>query len=112
MAGAGCGVPGRLGMVREHGRISAVRFLVTASAQPRLIGRSPCFGVVVSDRTVVTNLSQVKTHPNGRPIDPPVIERIRVFAVGEPEPLPEPVRYRPQRQEFKAKPRVERSKTP
>ncbi len=89
--------PGRLGMVNEGGRISGVRFLVTASGQAALNRISPCFGEVVSGLDVVVNISQKKAYRDGRPIDPPVIERIRIFSVGEVAPLPEPEPYTPQR---------------
>lgn len=92
--------PGRVGMATENGQISGVRFFVTDAAQPRLTGLFPCVGVVVSGREVVTRISSVKTHRNGRPIEAPVIERIRVFSVGDPAPLPEPEPYRPQRKEL------------
>ncbi len=85
--------PGRLGMVNEGGRISGVRFLVTASGQAALNRISPCFGEVVSGLDVVTNISQKKAYRNGKPIDPPVIERIRIFSVGQVAPLPEPEPY-------------------
>ncbi len=96
--------PGRLGMLKDGGANSGVYFFVTASAQPWLTGNFPCFGWVVDGWDVVTHLSQVKTHPNGRPLDPPLIERIRVFSVGDPAPLPEPVAYTPRRVEFEARP--------
>jgi peptidyl-prolyl cis-trans isomerase A (cyclophilin A) len=99
--------PGRLGMAKAPTWISAVQFFVTASGQPRLTGTFPCFGVVVSGLHVVTNLSQVKTYRNHRPIDPPVIERIRIFSVGDPPPLPEPKPYTPKLHKFEARPEME-----
>ncbi len=89
--------PGRLGMVREGGVTSGVRFFVTASGQTALNRISPCFGEVISGLDVVVNISQKKAYGNGRPIDPPVIERIRIFSVGEVAPLPEPEPYTDQR---------------
>ncbi len=89
--------PGRLGMVREGGTNSGVKFFVTASGQPPLNGISPCFGIVVSGLDAVINISQTKAYGNGRPIDPPVIERIRIFSVGEVAPLPEPESFTHQR---------------
>ena len=87
--------PGRLGMTRAAGRISGVQFFVTASATPSLNPTYPCFGVVVSGLDVVRSITTVKTYSNHRPIDPPVLERVRVFAVGDPAPLPQPVAYTP-----------------
>jgi len=92
--------PGRLGMTSDSGMISAVQFFATMSAQPWLNRHHPCFGEVVKGRTVIENISQVKTYNNDRPIDPPVIELIRIFSVGNPDPLPEPERYWPQRRKL------------
>ncbi len=89
--------PGRLGMVREPGATSGVRFLVTASGQADLNRHSPCFGMVVSGLAVVVNISPKKAYRNGTPIDPPVIERIRIFSVGEVAPLPETEPYTEER---------------
>jgi len=91
--------PGRLGMGKQFGLISGVQFFVTAAALPQLVAYYPCIGIVVSGQDVVMRITQVKTHRNGQPIEPPVIERIRIFAVGGPAPLPEPVPYRPKRKE-------------
>ena len=87
----------RLGMIRSAGRTSGVLFFVTASALPRMDGTSPCFGEVVSGKEVAFQISQVKAHPNGVPLDPVVIDRIRIFPVGDPPPLPEPRPYVPKR---------------
>lgn len=98
--------PGRLGMVRDTGRISGVMFFATSAGSPWLNKQHPCFGAVVQGRDVIDAISQVKTYPNKRPIEPPpVIEKIRIFSVGEPDPLPEPQPYYPQRPKFEQKPR-------
>ena len=89
--------PGRLGMVHEGGNTSGVRFFVTASSQPALNRISPCFGMVISGLDAVVNISQKKAYTSGKPIDPPVIERIRIFSVGQVAPLPEPEPYTIQR---------------
>jgi cyclophilin family peptidyl-prolyl cis-trans isomerase len=87
---------GRLGMTRSAGgRISAVQFFVTAAPQPWLTGRHPCFGEVIEGQEIVFNISQVKTYSNGKPIDPVIVEEIRIFKVGDPPALPEPVPYHP-----------------
>jgi cyclophilin family peptidyl-prolyl cis-trans isomerase len=88
---------GRLGLWREAGVASAARLFVTMSAQPWLNRVHPCFGVVVSGGQVVELLSSVKTHGDGTPIEPPSIERVRIFPVGNPEPLAEPEPFKPQR---------------
>jgi peptidyl-prolyl cis-trans isomerase A (cyclophilin A) len=95
---------GRMGMTRESGeRISAVKFFVTAAALPHLNGPHPCFGEVVEGREVVFTISQVKTHGNGRPIEPVTIDKIRIFSIDSPDPLPEPVAYRPTLKKFQKK---------
>ena len=87
---------GRLGMGRSPlGRISAVIFFVTVSAQPWLNGEHPCFGDVVEGEEVAFKISEVKTYSNGRPLEDIRIERIRIFEVGDPSPLPEPTPYYP-----------------
>jgi len=89
--------PGRLGMVRDGGATSGVRFFATASGQAPLNRIAPCFGEIVSGLDVVVNISQKRAYGNGKPIDPPVIERIRIFSVGEVAPLPEPEPYADER---------------
>ncbi len=93
--------PGRLGMTRASlGRVSGVQFFATAASQPFLNGHHPCFGEVVSGREVIEAISTVKSFANGKPLDPPEIRNVRIFKVGEPPPLPDPVLYRPTPPEF------------
>lgn len=93
--------PGRLGMTAAPGgKISAVQFFATYAAQPWLTDRHPCFGVIVEGREVVFELSSVKTYSNGRPVEPVRITKVRIFAVGEPPPLPTPEEYWPPPQKF------------
>jgi peptidyl-prolyl cis-trans isomerase A (cyclophilin A) len=88
--------PWRVGMTRAPlGRISAAQFFVTAGSQPLLTPRHPCFGTVVAGKESVFRITSVATYSNGRPIEPVVLEQVRVFSVGSPEPLPEPVPYQP-----------------
>ena len=47
------------------------------------------------------NISQVKAYSNRRPIEDVIIERVRIFAVGDPPPLPEPRPYTPVRKEIR-----------
>ncbi len=87
---------GRVGMTRSAGgKISAVQFFVTASGQPFLNRKHPCFGVVIEGHNNVFNISQVKVYSSGRPIKPITVEKVRVFKVGDPAPLPEPEHYEP-----------------
>jgi len=89
------GRAGRLGMTTSRsGRHSAVLFFATAVPMPWLNRSHPCFGAIVMGRDVVRRASEVKAYSNGRPVEPPVIEKIRVFAIGDPPPLPEPKEYR------------------
>ena len=91
---------GRIGMSQGPGQpISGYRFFVTAGAQPLLSGRLPCFGTVVSGQEVVLEITAVKTHPNGRPIEPVTIQAVRILRQGNPPPLAEPRSHRPTRAE-------------
>jgi cyclophilin family peptidyl-prolyl cis-trans isomerase len=88
---------GRLGMTRAPGRrVSGYQFFVTATAQPFMTGGYPCFGVVVSGLDVVMDITSVKTYSNGRPMEPVIIEEIRIFSRGDPRPLPEPRKHQPE----------------
>jgi peptidylprolyl isomerase len=90
-----------MGMTRMGGgRISAVKFFVTAAGQPWLSGQNPCFGQVVEGKEVVFNISQVRSYSNRRPIEDIFIEKIRIFKVGDPPPLPEPVPFKPTRKKL------------
>jgi peptidyl-prolyl cis-trans isomerase A (cyclophilin A) len=91
-------MPYMMGMTRMGGaRISAAKFFVTIAAQPWLNGESPCFGQVIEGREILFNISQVKTYSSRRPIEDILIEKIDLFAVGEPAPIPEPVPHKPKR---------------
>jgi peptidyl-prolyl cis-trans isomerase A (cyclophilin A) len=91
---------GRLGMTAGPGKlISAHQFFVTAAAQPFMSGRFPCFGTVVEGGDVVLNITTVKAHPSGRPLEPVTIETIRIIRQGDPPPLAELEAYRPQRED-------------
>lgn len=89
--------PFRVGMTRSGlGRISGALFFVTMTAQPYLNGNHPCFGVVVEGRDVVERIALSRTDPEGRPLEPIHIERVRILRAGDPPPLPEPVHYEPE----------------
>jgi len=89
--------PWRLGNTRAPlGRISASQFFVTASPDPALSGRHPCFGTVLRGKEVVFRITSVKTYNNGRPIEPVRIESVRIQRKGTPAPLPEPEVYKPE----------------
>jgi peptidyl-prolyl cis-trans isomerase A (cyclophilin A) len=95
--------PGRLGLSPSGAGIGAVVFFITASPIKGLAARHPCFGTVVSDREVVWRIAEVKTDDRGRPLEPVRIEKVRIFSVGDPPPLPAPVPFVPQRIELKMK---------
>ena len=97
---------GRLGIVRSAGdRINAVKFFVAVSPWPQLNGLHPCFGSIVSGREVAFQIAGVKTHRSDRPIEPVIIEKIRIFTVGDPPPLPEPEPYVPRLHKLAPAPR-------
>ncbi len=85
----------RMGNVKVGPGHSASRFLITAASNPGLSGTIPCFGVVLKGQEHIFPITAVKTHSNGRPIEPVVIEKVRMFTVGDPAPLEEPKRYFP-----------------
>jgi peptidyl-prolyl cis-trans isomerase A (cyclophilin A) len=88
--------PWRMGMTRfPQGKLSAVVFFVTAGSVPWLNGKHPCFGEVVGGKDVVMEITAVSTMSDDTPREPIVIESVRVYAVGDPPALPEPVRYTP-----------------
>ncbi len=83
--------PGRVGLTRDGlGRISGAQFFVTVSGLPWLNTKHTCFGKVVEGLEVVRRITSVKTYSNGRPMEPPLVERVDIFAVGDPAPLPKP----------------------
>jgi len=87
---------GRIGLTPTPGRgASPYSFFITASAQPQLTGLYPCFGTVVQGGDVVMRISEVRTRRDGRPIEPVLINKVRIFKEGEPPSLPEPVSYQP-----------------
>jgi hypothetical protein len=75
-------------------------FFITAASQPWLNGDNPCFGEVVEGQEVVFNISQAKSYPSRKPIDPITIEKVDVFTVGDPGALAEPEIYQPKRLEI------------
>lgn len=94
--------PYRLGMTRAPlGRISGSLFFVTADAQPFLSRRHPCFGVVVDGDSVIRNITRLRANSSGKPLERVLLERVRIFGVGDPEPLPEPSAYVPPVQQFR-----------
>lgn len=94
--------PFKLGMTRAPlNRVSGVVFFVTASSMPYLNGRHPCFGTVISGREVVRSITDGRAYTNGRPMNARTIHSVRVFAAGNPDPLPEAVDFTPVTPSFK-----------
>jgi len=92
---------GRLGSTRAAGGlISGSMFFITAEGMPWLNGRHPCFGTVVQGREVVRSICSVQTDSISRPLDPVILEKVEIFSVGDPDPLPEAVHFEPQAPQF------------
>ena len=97
--------PWRVGMTRASlGRISGSSFFVTAAPQPFLRERHPCFGTVIAGRDLVRAISGVRANSAGKPLDPIVVEHVRIFRVGEPSALPEPKSHQPQPRRLQVNP--------
>ena len=97
---------GRLGLNLTPGRgASPYSFFITASAQPQFSGLYPCFGAVVQGRDVVLRITEVRTHRDDRPIEPVLINKVRIFTVGDPPDLAEPVSYQAKPRKFAPRPR-------
>jgi peptidyl-prolyl cis-trans isomerase A (cyclophilin A) len=86
----------RVANVKVGSRMSAARIMFLITPMPVLNEEVPCFGEIVDGREVAFSIAAVKTAGRGRPIDPVTIERIRIFAVGDPPPLPAPVAHLPE----------------
>jgi cyclophilin family peptidyl-prolyl cis-trans isomerase len=97
---------GRLGlnMIPARGA-SPYSFFITAAAQPQFSGLFPCFGVVVQGLDVVVRITEVKTRRDDRPIEPVLINKVRIFTVGDPPALAEPVSFQGKRKKFAPRPR-------
>ena len=97
--------PWRVGMTKASlGRISGALFFVTAAPQPFLRERHPCFGTVVSGRDLVRAITAVRANSAGKPLEPIVVEQVRIFQVGDPPPLPEPKSYDPKPKRLEVNP--------
>ncbi len=92
-------IPYRVGLTRASlGRISGAQFFVSVTPEPYLSGRHPCIGTVVRGKQVVRDITAVRLYPNDKPVEPVVLNEVRVFKVGNPEPLAEPVPYEVERE--------------
>lgn len=86
----------RVGMTGSSGGlISGALFFVAAVPEPSYNHVYNCFGEVVRGRDVVDAIVRVRTDEHKVPVKPVVIERVRVQKIGNPPPIPAPVRYRP-----------------
>ena len=97
--------PWRVGMTRASlGRISGSQFFVTAAPQPFLRERHPCFGTVVAGRDVVRTITEVRANSAGKPLQPIVVESVRVFRVGDVPDLPDPKSHDPKPRRLQVNP--------
>ena len=66
------------------------QFFITEAATPHLDGKHTVFGRVVEGRDVVEAISDVRTtgRPTDRPLEPVVIEDVKITADGEPATRP------------------------
>lgn len=97
---------GRLGLNLTPGRgASPYSFFITAAAQPQFSGLYPCFGTVVQGLDVILRITAVKTRRDDRPIEPVLINKVRIFTVGDPPGLAEPVSYQAKPKRFAPRPR-------
>ena len=88
--------PYRVGTTAAAGRrLSGSLFFVSSVPEPYLSGKHNAFGEVVEGREVVDKICAVPVDENKVPKEPVRINRVTVFRVGEPPPIPPPVRYRP-----------------
>ncbi len=86
--------PYRMGLTRASlNRISGAQFFISVSPEPYLNGRHPCIGTVVRGKTVAKQIASTRTYSNGRPVEPVILNKVRVFKSGDPQPIPEPVPY-------------------
>ncbi|HUC42392.1 MAG TPA: peptidylprolyl isomerase [Candidatus Sulfotelmatobacter sp.] len=76
-------------------RISGALFFVLAVSMPELNASHNCFGEVVLGRDTVDRIVRVRTDENKVPVEPLPIIHVRIFKVGDPKPIPAPVRYHP-----------------
>ena len=99
--------PWRVGMTRASlGRISGSQFFVTAAPQPFLRERHPCFGTVVAGRDLVRTITEVPASSAGKPLQPIVVEHVRVFLVGEVPDLPDPKSHDPKPRRLQVNPNL------
>ncbi len=98
---------GRIGNTRASGGlISGSMFFVSEIGMNWLNDRHPCFGIVLSGMEVVHAITTVKTDSMGKSIDPITLITVKVFSVGNPDPIPEPVYFEPEVQKMELRPEI------
>lgn len=85
--------PGVLSMANSGPHSNGSQFFLTVVPTPWLDGRHTVFGRVVSGMEVVTAISQVATDSQDRPLEPVLIERIDIRAVGPAAEVFDPGAY-------------------
>ena len=76
-------------------RLSGSLFFVSVVPESYLNAGHNAFGEVVDGREVVSRICAVPVDENKVPKQPVTINKVTVFSVGNPPPLPAPMRYRP-----------------
>ena len=97
-------------MVSGSGHQQGVSFFLTSSPDPMLSSQHPCFGEVVRGQRIIDQITGVRAYNNDRPVEDVVIEKVRLFKVGDVPPLPEPVAYFPQPEQLRMSDRVAKEK--
>jgi len=70
--------PGKLSMANAGPNTNGSQFFITVAATPWLDGKHTIFGEVVEGMDVATKISEVKTGPGDKPLEPIKIKHIKI----------------------------------